>query len=439
MKKYIKFIGIFIASLSIAVLMSGCFLKPTEVYYYPVFNNPEINYNNTDDMYHAAAMKAMPSIVVIESRVGSGQERKASRGTGIIVGKVPSGEAGYFFPLIMTNHHVIDNCLDSFGNVGTNAGIDIKMFGTTYFFEKKAVVLGYDPVQDIAALRLEVKMSDEHFERFSIIKIADSNKLVYGQTALAIGNAIGNGISVTQGLVSMPEFTGSFSINGTSHLKRVVQTSAPLNPGNSGGALINLAGELIGVNTYKAVPSEPESDKTPTPIDNVGYANPSNMAMAVFNNIVNNHNSARPQRSYRRIVFGISIETRPQTATEFTLPYLEITGVTQGNARNISTTPPSTNNNNWNRVDGEFKTGDRLVGIGGVPMYDEKGNYIYNPSSIPSIAAIEQISLYYGPSNGYSTKKLTVDVLRPIQFSAGFEKVTITFNEIFLQSEIAFL
>lgn len=432
MKNKFKYL-IAAAIISVTVMLSACF-NFGGTYFTPeiTLNSPNIEYLNTDELAPVVAAKVLPSIVEIEARGGGAY----SHGTGVIVGKeAVDGEPNYYYPLIITNHHVIRDALGSDGNVGgINRYLHIRFYGLAHYFSMDAKVLGFDAVQDIAALKLEIKMKEEDIDKY-IIKIGDSNKLVYGQTVLALGNALNNGISVTQGLVSLPEYIGSFEMEDkTKAVKRVIQTSAAINAGNSGGALVDMQGKLIGINTYKAAKSKDDD----VDIDNVGYANPSNMAMAIFQNILNNYNKNKPVDSFAKITFGITVKLMPDSATDFTKPYLEIQSFTPGSGTVGSVKI------NWNNVTvaggtDKFKSGDRIIGIAGISLFDEGGNYTYNISALPSIAPVEQIGLYYGAKKSLDTK-LEIVLLRPKTFlSSGFDTITLTFNDIYLQSAIPFI
>ncbi len=153
--------------------------------------------------------------------------------------------------LIATNKHVVDDKSASY-TVLTNDG-------------KKypARVLAFDPVQDIAILKIdEVGLPT--------VTLGDSDSLQLGQTAIAIGNSLGefrNTVSV--GVISglSRDITASGRNRFSENIQGVVQTDAAINPGNSGGPLLNLRGEVVGINTAVA-----------TGAQNIGFAIPINQA-----------------------------------------------------------------------------------------------------------------------------------------------------------------
>jgi len=148
------------------------------------------------------------------------RERKGS-GSGVIIR--PDG-------YIVTNNHVVDNATEV--NVTLNDN-------QTY----KATVVGTDPATDVALIKIDA-------EGLPFIPFADSDKLRLGEWVLAIGSPLGEELrsTITAGIVSakgrqMSNYDGEFRIES------FIQTDAAVNPGNSGGALVNKAGELVGINT----------------------------------------------------------------------------------------------------------------------------------------------------------------------------------------------
>ena len=161
-----------------------------------------------------AVQRAGPSVVHVKARSG----QRGGSGSGFVIS--PDG-------FVMTNHHVVQGA--SRLTVQTSDGR-----------ETSADVVGNDPDTDLAVLR--INLPDLRHIRF-----AESGNVRVGQIAIAIGNPLGFDHSVTAGIVSalgrtFPSQTGRLIDN-------VIQTDAPLNPGNSGGPLVNTAGEVIGVNT----------------------------------------------------------------------------------------------------------------------------------------------------------------------------------------------
>jgi len=155
---------------------------------------------------------------------------------------------------IVTNYHV----------AGKADKVEVTFFdGTTV----RAKVIGGDPDSDLAVLKVEVDP-----DRLHPVTLADSDQLVVGQRAIAIGNPFGQEWTMTAGIISalgrtLPSGTSQYSI------PEMIQTDAAINPGNSGGPLLNAQGEVIGVNTQILSGSRSSSG--------VGFAVPSNIVKQV--------------------------------------------------------------------------------------------------------------------------------------------------------------
>ncbi|QLB21626.1 serine peptidase [Vespertiliibacter pulmonis] len=163
-------------------------------------------------------------------------------------GAIIDADKGY----VITNNHVIDNA----------DKITVKLDDGREF---KAKLVGADPQSDVALLKIE------NPKNLTAIKIADSDKLRVGDFTVAIGNPFGLGQTVTSGIVSA---LGRSTGNSDEGYESYIQTDAAVNRGNSGGPLINLKGELIGINTAIISPSGGNAG--------IAFAIPSNMA----NNLV---------------------------------------------------------------------------------------------------------------------------------------------------------
>jgi serine protease Do len=152
----------------------------------------------------------------------SAEENQRPRISGMGSGVLIDGR-GY----ILTNHHVVDKV----------QGIEIQLFdGTTL----PARVLQYDPVMDIAVL----KVDPDH--ALTPIKLGTSSDLMVGESVITIGNAFGYENTVSVGIISA--LHRDVTLSDEQVYRNLIQTDACINPGNSGGPLINLDGELIGIN-----------------------------------------------------------------------------------------------------------------------------------------------------------------------------------------------
>ena len=154
--------------------------------------------------------------------------RQSGLGSGIVVKR--AGDKVY----VLTNNHVVDNASD----------ISVRLTDQRVF---KATVVGTDPRKDIALVSFTTK------ENVAIAELGDSNALQVGDLVLAVGNPLGFESTVTMGMVSA---LGRHGPQGeTASYTDYIQTDAAINQGNSGGALVNIDGQVIGMNTWIAAPS----------------------------------------------------------------------------------------------------------------------------------------------------------------------------------------
>lgn len=231
--------------------------------------------NDTGDV-STVVENVMPSIVAINSvmtNVTSDifgrqyDEDVQGSGSGIIIAQNDSEI------LIATNNHVVDNAKK----------VDIVFSDNA---TAPATIKGTEPGKDLAVV--SVKLSDLKEDTIDHIKIAtlgNSKSIKLGEMAIAIGNALGYGQSITVGYVSALDREVTVD-DVTLH---VLQTDAAINPGNSGGALLNSKGEVIGINSVKYVDDNVES---------VGYAIPITDAIPVINELMNRTILADGDKAY---------------------------------------------------------------------------------------------------------------------------------------------
>ncbi len=221
------------------------------------------------------AKNAMPSVVTISTMSveemrnffgGTQQYEVQGAGTGVIVGENDTEL------LIATNNHVVE------GAASLSVG----------FIDEESVeaeVKGTDVNNDLAVV--SVKLSDIPADTMNQIKIAtvgDSDQLQLGDQVVAIGNALGYGQSVTSGYVSAlnRDLTLTDQSGTTINSTGLIQTDAAINEGNSGGALLNMKGELIGINEAKS-----SSTSTGATVDNIGFAIPIDKAEESLQQLMN--------------------------------------------------------------------------------------------------------------------------------------------------------
>ncbi len=250
----------------------------------------DVSTNNVADV----AQEVMPSIVAItntsvqtvRSWFQSYEQEVSGSGSGIIIGQTKKEI------LIATNNHVIDGAKEL----------------TVAFFDETAVeatVKGADPASDLAVIAVDI--SDVEEDTISSVKVAalgSSDELRAGDFAIAIGNALGYGQSVTVGYISA--LNREVSVENTS--MNLLQTDAAINPGNSGGALLNEKGEVIGINTVKFVDST---------VEGMGYAIPISKAIPIINDLMNQEVIKESEQGYLGIQ-GKKITD--QYAQDFNMP-----------------------------------------------------------------------------------------------------------------------
>lgn len=195
-------------------------------------------------------------------------------GSGVIV-----SENGY----IITNNHVISKADEIKVQLDSQRIYDAELVGT-------------DPSTDIAVLKIE---SDDVFPT---IRLTDSDQIEIGDVVFAIGNPLGVGKTVTMGIVSATERQNMGVIAGG--FENFIQTDAPINSGNSGGALVDAKGRLIGINTLI------QTDGASTGNIGIGFAVPMNLAYSVMSDLIENG-------SVSRGLLGVGIEDLDEDKAEF--------------------------------------------------------------------------------------------------------------------------
>ena len=185
---------------------------------------------------------------------GISQQESESAGSGIIISQNDSEL------LVVTNNHVVEGS-DTL-TVTFNDGNSVE-----------AQIKGTDSARDLAVVAVPLdKISDDTMNAIKVATLGDSDSLKVGEPAIAIGNALGYGQSVTTGIVSATRRT----IDGFDG--EYIQTDAAINPGNSGGALLNANGEVIGINSAKINSSA---------VEGMGFAIPISDASDVIQNLMN--------------------------------------------------------------------------------------------------------------------------------------------------------
>jgi Do/DeqQ family serine protease len=183
------------------------------------------------------------------------EQRRSGLGSGVII-----STDGY----ILTNHHVIDGAEQIKVDLNDNRTLDAR-------------VVGSDRPSDLAVLKIDAT-------NLPVLALGDSDKVRVGDVVLAIGNPLGIGQTVTMGIISAKGRQTGLS-NGS--FEDFLQTDAPINQGNSGGALVNTNSELVGINSQILSPSGGSIG--------IGFSIPSNMARTITDTLVKNGKVRRGQ------------------------------------------------------------------------------------------------------------------------------------------------
>jgi len=264
MKKYKNLIYIFIGLLLAFVLQS---IKPEKINAIDInttnhYNDQKIESSITTDFVNASE-KAIKSVVHIKSKYLSNEiygyydpfygrryfnqpKEKLASGSGVII-----SADGY----IITNRHVINEAEE----------IEVVLNDKRTY---NAKILGEDPNSDLALLKIEEK-------NLPYLEFDNSNNLKIGEWVLAVGNPYNLNSTVTAGIISAK--SRKINILNDGGIESFIQTDAAINSGNSGGALVNTNGKLIGINT--AIQSNTGS------FSGYGFAIPSNMVKKIINDL----------------------------------------------------------------------------------------------------------------------------------------------------------
>ena len=245
--------------------------------------------------------EVMPSIVAItnvsqtEYQSFWGQSKtyeSTSCGSGIIV----SQDKEYLY--VATNNHVVEgaNSLTvTFANDDTVS----------------AEIKGTDPSTDLAVVKVALSsIKDDTMSAIKVATLGSSDTLNVGESCIAIGNALGYGQSVTTGVISAlnREVSVSDSSSSTNYTAELIQTDAAINPGNSGGALLNTAGEVIGINSVKY------SD---TSVEGIGYAIPMDTAKPIIEELITNEKVDESNSAYLGIA---GVDVTSDVAKTYNMP-----------------------------------------------------------------------------------------------------------------------
>ena len=255
------------------------------------------NYSNTAVF---AANKILPSIVGIEvtytatsnsifSFGAPSSQTATATGSGIII-----SEDGY----ILTNNHVVDTSSSSsysYYDISDATSVKVKLNSSTYGNDATfdAKIVGKDSQTDLAVLKIDKT-------GLTAAEFGNSDEAVVGEFVMAVGSPLGLDTTVTQGIISA--VNREVESDGTKYV--CIQTDAAINSGNSGGALVNSDGKVIGINTLKLSGSG---------VEGIGFAIPINSTLDVTDQLINHNKVLRPY-------IGISgIDLDDSTAKKYNL------------------------------------------------------------------------------------------------------------------------
>ena len=260
-------------------------------------NNNLISLTGYSETGIAVAKKVQPSIVGIKVEYSVNsifyriQSTVTASGSGILI-----SEDGY----ILTNNHIVNSSsTSSFYELGKANKVVVTLYNDKTEYE--AEIIGTDSQTDLAVIKINK-------DGLTAAELGDSDSVQVGEFAMAIGNPLGLVDSVTAGIISAVnrEVTDS---EGTTYV--AIQTDAAINSGNSGGALVNSKGQVIGVNTLKL---------SGTGIEGVGFAIPINSTKDIYEQLIQYNKVKRPYigiggidldkdiAEYNNLVVGIYIK-----------------------------------------------------------------------------------------------------------------------------------
>lgn len=257
--------------------------------------NLTLTSSESENTVSQVADNVMPAIVAINcSAVNSTsdmfgrqyQQQVEGSGSGIIIGQNEKEV------LIVTNNHVVS---------GDEAKVQVVFSDETAAL---AVIKGTDSSSDLAVVAVNLDdLSEETRNTIRVASLGDSDSVKVGEMAIAIGNALGYGQSLTVGYISAKD--RQISIEDAT--MTLLQTDAAINPGNSGGALLNINGQVVGINSVKY------SD---TDVEGIGYAIPISEALPIINDLMSRETVSDEEKGY----LGISCEDITEEDNKYNMP-----------------------------------------------------------------------------------------------------------------------
>ena len=320
--------------------------------------------------------KVMPSVVSInntfvtqENYFGQTLEsEQTGSGSGIIVGESDAEL------LIATNYHVVESADEL-----TVQFIDGK--------EAQAQMKGSDSGMDLAVIAVQLSdLEDSTKAAISVATLGDSDALKVGEPAIAIGNALGYGQSVTTGVISAVNRSivdaTSTTGTGSESVTSLIQTGAAINPGNSGGALLNVKGEVIGINSNK-IGGEV--------IEGMGYAIPISSAKPIIEDLMTKTTKVKVDES-QKAYLGISgVDVSAEVASTYGMPEgVYVAQVYEGTGAESA-----------GLVKGDIITSFDGLSVNTMEQLQDALQYYAAGDSV-------EVVIQQGSPNGYQEKKVTI-------------------------------
>lgn len=261
--------------------------------------------------------KVMPSIVSITSMSveevqnffgGTYERTSEGAGTGIIIGQTDTEL------MIVTNNHVVEGSDTLTVTFNDESSVEANIKGT-------------DSTYDVAVIAVPVEsVSADTMEQISVATLGDSTTLKVGEPAIAIGNALGYGQSVTTGVISALDRQVSTTNSQTGETQesgaKLIQTDAAINEGNSGGALVNINGEVIGINSAKLIGDS---------VEGIGYAIPISDVSDLIQSLMSQETKTRVDEADRGMIGIMGISVSDAFSQEIDMPAgVYVTEVTSG-------------------------------------------------------------------------------------------------------------
>ena len=255
-------------------------------------NTQQISLLDYSDTAVGVAQKVLPSIVGISvtysvnSPFYGNQGTASAQGSGVII-----SSDGY----ILTNNHVVNSTsTSSFYELGKASKIIVKLYNDDTEYEAK--IIGTDEQTDLAVIKIDK-------DNLTAAELGDSDSVQVGEFCMALGNPLGLGSTVTDGIISAVNRTVTDE-DGNSY--KAIQTNAAINSGNSGGALVNSKGQVIGINTLKV---------SGEGVEGVGFAIPINSTKDITDQLIEYNKVKRPYLG----IGGIEVDEATAKANNLTV------------------------------------------------------------------------------------------------------------------------